>query len=55
MIAYVAPSNLSYQAVAMAVSSGVMTLENGAFQPTRPVTGPEALDTVSKLTALAKK
>jgi tetratricopeptide (TPR) repeat protein len=55
MIADVAPSNLSYQAVAMAVSSGVMTLENGAFQPTRPVTGPEALDTVSKLTALAKK
>jgi hypothetical protein len=52
----VSPSNLSYQAVAMAVSSGVMgTLDNGSFQLTRPVTGSEALDTVSKLEALAKK
>lgn len=51
----VSPSNLSYQAVAMALSSGVMALDNGTFQLTRPVTGSEALDTVSKLEALAKK
>jgi tetratricopeptide (TPR) repeat protein len=52
----VSPSNLSYPAVAMAVSSGVMgTLENGTFQLTRPVSGSEALDTVSKLAALARK
>jgi hypothetical protein len=52
----VSPSNLSYQAVAMAVSSGVMgTVENGTFQLTRPVTGSEALEAVSKLAALAKK
>ena len=52
----VSPSNLSYPAVAMAVSSGVMgTVEGGTFQLTRPVSGSEALDTVSKLTVLAKK
>ncbi len=52
----VAPSNLGYQAAAWAVSSGVMgTLENGTFQPTRPVSGTEALDAVTKLEALAKK
>jgi tetratricopeptide (TPR) repeat protein len=52
----VAPSNLSYQPAAWAVTSGVMTtLNNGTFQPTRPVSGSEALDTVTKLEALAKK
>jgi tetratricopeptide (TPR) repeat protein len=52
----VAPTNLSYQAAAWAVASGVMTtLNNGTFQPTRPVSGSEALDTVTKLEALAKK
>jgi len=52
----VSPSNLSYPAVAMAVSSGVMaTVDNGTFQLARPVSGSEALETVSKLAALAKK
>jgi tetratricopeptide (TPR) repeat protein len=52
----VAPSNLGYQAAAWAVTSGVMvTLDNGAFQPTRAVSGSEALDAVTKLEALAKK
>jgi len=52
----VSPSNLTYRAVAMAVSSGVMaTVDNGTFQLTRPVSGSEALDAVSKLAALAKK
>ena len=55
-LADVSPSNLTYHAVAMAVSSGVMgTAENGTFQLTRPVSGPEALETVSKLEALARK
>jgi hypothetical protein len=40
----------------MAVSSGVRaTVDNGTFQLTRPVSGSEALDAVSKLAALAKK
>ena len=49
-------SGKAYRAVAMAVSSGVMaTVENGTFQLTRPVSGSEALETVSKLQVLAKK
>jgi tetratricopeptide (TPR) repeat protein len=52
----VSPSNLSYPAAARAVSSGVMApLEGESFQLTRPVTGPEALDVIAKLEALAKK
>jgi tetratricopeptide (TPR) repeat protein len=51
-----APSHLSYPAAARAVSSGVMApLDANTFQLTRPVTGAEALDTVSKLEALARK
>jgi tetratricopeptide (TPR) repeat protein len=50
----VSPSHLSYPAAARAVASGVMTTdEGGAFQLTRPVTGAEALTTVSHLEALA--
>jgi tetratricopeptide (TPR) repeat protein len=50
----VSPSHLSYPAAARAVASGVMsTDEEGAFQLTRPVTGAEALTTVSHLEALA--
>ena len=36
------PGHLSYPAVSQAVASGVMPLENGAFQLLRPVTGAEA-------------
>jgi tetratricopeptide (TPR) repeat protein len=51
----VSASHLSYPAAARAVASGVMTTaEGGAFQLTRPVTGLEALATVSHLEALAK-
>ena len=52
----VSPSNLSYPAVARSVSAGVMApLDGESFQVTRPVTGPEALDAVAKLEALAKR
>jgi len=52
----VAPSHLSYPAAARSVSAGVMSpLEGHSFQLTRPITGSEALDTVSKLEALARK
>lgn len=49
------PTHLSYPAAARAVSAGVMAPAGDAFQLTRPVTGAEALDAVSKLEALAKK
>ena len=52
----VGPSHLLYPAAARAVSAGVMApLEGETFQLTRPVTGSEARDAVSKLEALAKK
>ena len=51
-----APTHLSYEAAARSVSAGVMApLEGNAFQLTRPVTGAEAIDAVSKLEALAKR
>lgn len=50
------PTHLGYPAAARSVSAGVMSpLEGQTFQLSRPVTGAEALDTVSKLEALAKK
>jgi tetratricopeptide (TPR) repeat protein len=53
-IADVSPGHLNYPAVSQAVASGVMPLENGAFQLLRPVTGAEALDVIARLEALAK-
>lgn len=48
------PAHLSYPAAARAVSSGVMqTLEGGAFQLSRPVSGAEAEQVVDRLEALA--
>jgi tetratricopeptide (TPR) repeat protein len=50
------PTHLSYPAAARSVSAGVMApLEGESFQLSRPVSGAEALDTVSKLEALARK
>jgi tetratricopeptide (TPR) repeat protein len=50
------PAHLMYPAAARAVSAGVMApLEGDTFQLTRPVTGSEVRDAVSKLEALAKK
>lgn len=53
-ISDVGPSHLSYAAVSQAVASGVMPLENGAFQLLRSVTGAEAADVIARLEALAK-
>lgn len=50
----VAATHLSYPAVSAAVASGVLTQAPGtAFQPTRPVTGSEALDAIRRLEQLA--
>jgi tetratricopeptide (TPR) repeat protein len=52
----VGPANLNYPAVARAVSAGVMTpIEGDTFALTRPVTGAEATETVTRLAALARQ
>jgi tetratricopeptide (TPR) repeat protein len=53
-ISDVSPSHLSYAAVSQAVASGVMPLENGAFQLLRAVTGAEAAAVIARLEALAQ-
>lgn len=53
-IADVPPSHLNYAAVSMAVTSGVLPLDNGAFQLLRPVTGAELTEVVARLEALTK-
>jgi tetratricopeptide (TPR) repeat protein len=53
-IADVSPTHLSYGAVSQAVASGVMPLENGAFQLLRAVTGAEAAAVIARLEALAR-
>jgi tetratricopeptide (TPR) repeat protein len=53
-IADVHPDHLSYAAVAQAVASGVMPLDNGSFDLLRPVSGAEAVAIVARLEALAK-
>jgi tetratricopeptide (TPR) repeat protein len=45
--------HLAYPAVRRAVASGVLRLENGAYNLLRPVTGAEVVDVVSRLTAMA--
>jgi hypothetical protein len=52
-IADLPPTHLSYPAAAVAVASGVMPLTDGQrFQPTRPVSGAEAVETIERLRAL---
>ena len=52
----VGPGHLNYPAAARAVSAGIMAPTEGeAFQLTRPVTGAEAIDAVTKLAALARR
>lgn len=47
-------SHLAYPAASMAVASGVMAVtERGEFQPTRSVTGAEALDVIERLSEMA--
>jgi tetratricopeptide (TPR) repeat protein len=50
----VPPDHLSYAAVSVAVSSGVMPLDNGAFRLLDPVTGAEAVDIIGRVEALAR-
>ena len=48
------PSHIAYPAASVAVASGAMTAgENNTFQPSRPVTGAEAIDAITKIQALA--
>jgi tetratricopeptide (TPR) repeat protein len=47
------PRHLGYPAAALVVSAGVLPLfEGGAFQPSRPVTGAEAIDAVERVGSL---
>jgi tetratricopeptide (TPR) repeat protein len=49
-----APTHLAYPAASVAVAAGVLkTAPDTAFQPSRPVTGPEAIDAIAKLESLA--
>jgi tetratricopeptide (TPR) repeat protein len=55
-IADVPAQHLSYPAISSAVGSGVIPLlDGGAFRPSRPVSGAEAVDVVGRLESLAKK
>ena len=48
------PTNLFYNAAALAVASGAMdTLEGNRFQPTRPVTGAELVAAIERIEQLA--
>lgn len=52
----VAPGHLLYPAAARSVSSGVMaTAEGDAFQLSRPISGAEAVDAITRLAALARQ
>lgn len=49
------PTHLAYSAASIAVASGVMqTGADSAFQPTRLVTGAEAIEAIGRLEALAR-
>ena len=48
------PSHLAYPAASVAVASGVMKAgPDNSFQPSRPVTGAEAIDAMTKVESLA--
>jgi len=50
------PGHLRYPSAAVAVEAGVMqTVENGAFQLSRPVTGEEAVTAMNRLVELADR
>lgn len=49
-----APTHIAYPAASAAVAAGVMTVgAENTFQPSRPVTGQEAAEAISKLESLA--
>jgi len=48
------PSHLAYPAASMAVAAGVLkTADNNAFQPSKVVTGAEAIEAIEKVGAIA--
>jgi predicted negative regulator of RcsB-dependent stress response len=47
-------ANLAYPAASAAIAAGVMTATDGVFQPTRPVSGAEAVAAVRRLEQLAR-
>ena len=48
------PSHLAYPAASIAVAAGVLaTGDNNAFQPSKVVTGAEAIDAIEKIGAIA--
>jgi tetratricopeptide (TPR) repeat protein len=48
------PSHLAYIAASQAVAAGVMKTEaDNAFQPSRPITGAQAIDAIARLETLA--
>jgi len=49
----VGTGHLRYEDISAAVAAGVLSLDGGAFRPSRPVTGQEALDAVGRLERLA--
>lgn len=54
MFSDLAPGHLAYPAASMAVASGVMKMaSDNSFQPSRVVTGAEAIDALDKLEAIA--
>jgi tetratricopeptide (TPR) repeat protein len=53
-IADMSTSHLDYPAVAVAVSTGVLSLTDGRFQVSRQVSGAEAIEAVSRLQDLAR-
>lgn len=49
------PGHLAYSAASVAVASGVMTAIDGAFQPSKPVSGAEAVQAIDRLEAIARR
>ena len=51
----VGPTHLRYDDIAASVAAGVLSLDGGAFRPSRPVTGQEAVDAIGRLERLASR
>lgn len=50
----IAPGHVAYPAASIAVAAGILTVNgDNAFQPSRPVTGQEAVEAIDRLSALA--
>jgi tetratricopeptide (TPR) repeat protein len=48
----ISAAHVAYSAASVATASGVMVTDNGAFQPTRPVSGEEAIAALDRLAAM---